>query len=105
LRLKKNLLRCLQTIGYEGNPEGVAFSTDTEMPDGFEYRILKDKTADTLYYWYKPKLEVDSLILNINHPQTTKTYTVRIRDKERDSLRLEASPSGTINYDEDFKIS
>lgn len=92
-------------IGYEGNPEGVAFSTDTEMPDGFEYRILKDKTADTLYYWYKPKLEVDSLILNINHPQTTKTYTVRIRDKERDSLRLEASPSGTINYDEDFKIS
>ncbi len=97
-------------IGYEGNPEDVAFSLDSitsdVVPEEFEYRVSKDKETDTLYYWYKPKLEVDSLVLSIKHPQITEeTYTVRIRDKERDSLLIEAEPSGTISYDEDFKIS
>ncbi|WP_203256060.1 Ig-like domain-containing protein [Hyunsoonleella ulvae] len=92
-------------IGYEGNPEGIAFSLDSEVPQDFEYRISKDKKTDTLYYWYKPKLEVDSLVMNIEHPQASKTFTVRIRDKERDSLTIEAKPDGTIRYDEDFKIS
>lgn len=92
-------------IGYEGNPEGLNFSWSSEVPDDFEYRISKNKDTDTLYFWYKPKLEIDSLVLNIEHPQITKEYTVRIRDKERDSLMLEAEPNGTINYDEDFKIS
>lgn len=92
-------------IGYEGNREGVQFSLNSEVPEDFEYRITKDKEKDTLYYWYKPKLEVDSLIMNIEHPQISEEYTVRIRDKERDSLLIEAEPSGTIRYDEDFKIS
>ncbi|TBM98990.1 hypothetical protein EYD45_15855 [Hyunsoonleella flava] len=92
-------------IGYEGDPEGVRFSMISEVPEDFEYRISKNKETDTLYYWYKPKLEVDSLILHIEHPQITKEYTVRIRDKERDSLMLEVEPSGTIAYDADFKIS
>ncbi|GGD21985.1 Ig-like domain-containing protein [Hyunsoonleella pacifica] len=92
-------------VGYEGNPDGIAFSLDSEVPQDFEYRISKDKKTDTLYYWYKPKLEVDSLIMNIEHPQASKTYTVRIRDKERDSLIIEAQPDGSIRYDEDFKVS
>jgi len=92
-------------IGYEGNREGVKFSLNSEVPEDFEYRTTKDKKKDTLYYWYKPKLEVDSLIMNIEHPQISEEYTVRIRDKERDSLLIEAEPSGTIRYDEDFKIS
>jgi uncharacterized protein (DUF2141 family) len=92
-------------IGYEGNPEGVTFSLNSEVPEDFEYRITKDKEKDTLYYWYKPKLEVDSLVFNIAHPQITKEYIVRIRDKERDSLLMEAEPSGTIRYNEDFRIS
>lgn len=92
-------------IGYEGDSEGVKFTLDSEVPEDFDYKITKDKKTDTLYYWYTPKLEVDSLVLNIKHPQVTKSYTVRIKDKERDSLILEATPSGTISYDEDFKIS
>ena len=93
-------------IGYEGSPEGVKFSLDSdEVPEDFEYRVSKNKDTDTLYYWYKPKLEVDSVVMHIEHPQISKAYTVRIRDKERDSLLIDAEPSGTIQYDEDFKIS
>ncbi len=92
-------------IGYEGNPEGVKFSFKSEIPEDFEYRLSKNKDTDTLYFWYKPKIEIDSLVMTIEHPQITKEYTVRLRDKERDSLMLEAEPNGTIRYDEDFKIS
>lgn len=92
-------------IGYEGDPKGLKFSMNSEVPEGFEYRISKNKDTDTLYFWYKPKLEIDSLVMGIQHPQTSKEYTVRIRDKERDSLKVEAAPNGTIAYDEDFRIS
>lgn len=92
-------------IGYEGNVTDVTFSIDTEVPDDYEYRITKDQKNDTLYYWYKPKLELDSILLNIIHPKITKPFTVRIRDKEKDSLVISAQPNSQITYNEDLKIS
>lgn len=92
-------------IGYEGDYKGLTVTMISEVSEDFEYRITKDPKTDTLYYWYKPKLEMDSLVLNIDHPKINKDYTVRIRDKERDSLLLENSPSGTIAYDQDVSIS
>lgn len=92
-------------LGYEGDYSGIRINMKSEVPENFEYRVTKDKKTDTLYYWYKPRLEVDSLILSIEHPQLSKEYTVRIRDKERDSLMISAEPNGSINYEEDFKIS
>ncbi|MGC6431142.1 MAG: Ig-like domain-containing protein [Jejuia sp.] len=92
-------------IGYEGDYRGVNISMISEVPDDFEYSITKDPKTDTLYYWYKPKLDVDSLVLNIDHPKSIKDYTVRINNKERDSLLIEPEPSGNIEYEQDFKIS
>ncbi len=92
-------------IGYEGDYTGLKVNMKSEVPDDFEYSITKDPKTDTLYYWYKPKLEVDSLVLNIDHPKVSKDYTVRIRDKERDSLLLQPEPNGNIEYDQDFTIS
>ncbi|GAB1855177.1 Ig-like domain-containing protein [Flavobacteriaceae bacterium MHTCC 0001] len=92
-------------MGYEGDYKDLKVILDSEVPNDFEYRITKNKDTDTLFYWYKPKLEIDSLILNLEHPKVTKAYTVRISNKERDSLLLVSEPSGTIQYDEDFKIS
>ncbi|MBC3756949.1 Ig-like domain-containing protein [Hyunsoonleella sp. SJ7] len=92
-------------IGYEGDYTGIKVNMLSEVPEDFKYRITKDEKTDTLYYWYEPKLEVDSLVLSIEHPQTTKEYTVRIRDMEKDSLLVKMEPQGSIRYTEDLLIS
>ncbi|TYA67480.1 hypothetical protein FUA24_23635, partial [Seonamhaeicola marinus] len=58
----------------------------SEVPEEFEYHITKDEKADTLYYWYTPRMEVDSLIFKITSIDYEKDYTARISIQERDSL-------------------
>lgn len=91
-------------FGYEGSYENTSIELLSETPETLEHRITKDEKADSLYYWYKPKLEVDSLIFKVSHLEFEKEYTVKLRDLERDSLTIEGSPSGSIGYDDVFKI-
>ena len=92
-------------FGYEGDYKNIAIKLLTETPEGFEYKITKDEKTDTLYYWYKPKLEIDSLIFKVTHPSNfDKDFTLRTRDMKRDSLIIKTLPSGNIGYDEPFKI-
>jgi uncharacterized protein (DUF2141 family) len=91
-------------FGYEGNNEGMKIDILSETPEDFTYRITKDKKTDSLNYWYKPRLKVDSLLFKVTHPLLEKDFTVRISEQPRDSLILSASPSGTIRNDEPFKI-
>lgn len=92
-------------FGYEGDYKNIAIKLLTETPEGFEYKITKDEKTDTLYYWYKPKLEIDSLIFKVTHPSNfDKDFTLRTRDMKRDSLIIKTIPSGNIGYDEPFKI-
>ncbi|MBJ6369106.1 Ig-like domain-containing protein [Snuella sp. CAU 1569] len=91
-------------FGYEGDHSDVKITMTSEVPDDFDYRITKDEKADTLYYWYKPRLEVDSLLFTVSHPTVKKDFTVRISEQPRDSLTLKSFPSGNIGYDEPFKI-
>ena len=92
-------------FGYEGDYEGMNIDIISETPAEFEYRITKDKKTDTLNYWYKPRLEVDSLIFKVSKNDFEKEFTARISEQKRDSLLIETSPSGSIGYNEDFKIS
>lgn len=91
-------------IGYEGDFSKMKVNIKSEIPADFKARITKDEKTDTLYYWYKPKLEVDSLLLNITHTDFNKDYTVKIRKQKKDSLTINALPSGTIGLEEPFKI-
>lgn len=75
-------------FGYEGSYEGMNITIKSEVPSNFDYRITKDEKTDTLYYWYKPKIEADSLIFNVSKADFSKDYTVRIRNKEQDTLVL-----------------
>ncbi len=91
-------------FGYEGDYKNMAIKMRSETPEDFKYRITKDQKTDTLYYWYKPRLEVDSLLFKVSHTNLEKDFTVRISEQKRDSLEISSSPSGTIQFDEDFKI-
>lgn len=92
-------------FGYEGDYEGMQIDIISETPPEFEYRITKDPKADTLNYWYKPRMEVDSLIFKVSKNDFEKEFTARISEQKRDTLLIQAEPSGNIGYDEDFKIS
>lgn len=92
-------------FGYEGDYEGMNIDIVSKTPPEFEYRITKDKKTDTLNYWYKPRLEVDSLIFKVSKNDFEKEFTARISEQERDSLIIETSPSGNIGYNEGFKVS
>lgn len=92
-------------FGYEGDYRGFRIDLKSEVPAEFASRITKDEKTDTLYYWYKPKLEVDSLIFKVSKLDFQEDFTVRIKDNKRDSLVINASPSSSIEYTELFKIS
>jgi uncharacterized protein (DUF2141 family) len=91
-------------FGYEGDFENMEIKVLSETPEDFQYRITKDPKTDTLNYWYKPKLDIDSLIFKVSKNDFEKEFTVKIKDQVRDSVAIEASPSGIIGYDEDFKL-
>ncbi len=91
---------------YEGNYKNMRISLKSEVPEEFEYRITKDPKTDTLYYWCLPKkLELDSLIFNVSNKTFEKDFTVKIKDKERDSLIVSAEPSGNIAYNDSLFIT
>ena len=91
-------------FGYEGVYEGMKIKLNSDVPEGFDYRITKDFKTDTLNYWYKPKLEVDSLLFSISNIDYEKDYTVRIRKLDRDSLVIQSKPAGAVGYNESFFI-
>ena len=92
-------------FGYEGDYQGMNINMLSETPEDFEYTITKDEKADTLYYWYKPKLEVDSLVFNVTKDDFTKDFTLKIRSKEQDTLKINPKTTGNINFGESYKIS
>lgn len=90
-------------FGYEGKVEGMKINLISETPSYLEHRITKDEKTDTLYYWYSPKVEVDSLIFKVSNADYAKEYTVKIRPQDKDSLILKSITPGSIS--ETFKIS
>lgn len=74
------------------------------VPENFESRITKDRKTDTLHYFYKPKVERDSLKFEVKTPVSIDTLLVRLREAEPDSLQFTFEPSGTINFHQEVKI-
>ena len=92
-------------FGYEGGYKDMSIKILSDIPEDFDYRITKEKETDSLLYWYKPRMEVDSLIFSVTHPTFEKDFTVRISEQERDSLIINTSPNGSIGIEDSFEVS
>lgn len=93
-------------FGYEGDHKGTEIEVTSIVPDTFAYRITKEPTTDSLLYWYKPRLEADSLLFHVKHPSGYEDdFTVRISEQKRDTLKITATPSGTLNFDDRLTFS
>ncbi|MDT0643157.1 Ig-like domain-containing protein [Zunongwangia sp. F363] len=91
-------------FGYEGvtDLDSVQIELLTQKPFGFQSRIIKDPKTDSLYYWYEPKIETDSLAFEIISPASRDTLFTKIADKPKDSLNVTTEPSGSIAFEQDF---
>ncbi|MGM5469341.1 Ig-like domain-containing protein [Flavobacteriaceae bacterium LMO-SS05] len=91
-------------FGFEGDYKDVQIELLDKTPEDFEHRITKDTKTDSLYYWYKPKLELDSTRFVVTNKTYRDTLKYKFRDLKRDSLIFNASPSGTIHFYQDFQL-
>jgi uncharacterized protein (DUF2141 family) len=91
-------------FGFEGDYKSTDIQIQSATPEGFEKRITKDAKTDTLYYWHKPKLEIDSSFFVIKNKKFTDTVLHRFRDLKQDTLVIKSLQSGSIDFDEDFQL-
>ncbi|MGB0981727.1 MAG: Ig-like domain-containing protein [Winogradskyella sp.] len=89
---------------FEGDYESMRIKILTATPKNYQTRVIKDPETDTLYYWYKPKLEIDSALFVVSNKDYTDTLKHRFRTLKADSLRLNKLGSSNLNFNEDFKI-
>jgi len=91
-------------FGYEGDYKHMKIELLGDSLKHIESRITKDKTKDSLYFWYKPKIEKDSALFVIRNKTFVDTLTHKFRDIEKDSLTIKAIQSGTLNFIDDFML-
>jgi len=92
----------------------IKFRYEGEAKDDVIIKLLSDKKIvstitkevdnDTLQYWFKPNIDLDSLNFTMSHEQEIDSFTVRIRKKVKaDSLAFKPL-SMNLDFDMDYKI-
>lgn len=92
-------------FGYNGDGNDIKIDALTTLPDSVETLILKDRETDTLHYWLKPT-DLDSIIFTVTNTKLEQidTFTVKSRKLPMDSMRLNATVSGKMNFEDAFGI-
>ena len=91
-------------FGYEGDAKDLSIELMSPTPEDFESKIYRDIKSDTLQYWFRPSLEVDSLLFVAKNYEKIDTLNVRIRDLYKDSLKLTALNRGLLTLKDTLKI-
>ncbi len=91
-------------FGYEGISDSVKIELLSEKPSDFDYRIVKDREKDTLHYYFKPKIEADSLLFEVRNQNYIDTLTAYLRELPKDTLQFDSFPKGGIGFDENFEL-
>ncbi|MBT8377222.1 MAG: hypothetical protein KJO22_10150, partial [Bacteroidia bacterium] len=89
---------------YQGDFKDMQIEVISRLPETFASVTTKDPETDSMYYWYKPKLEMDSVIFVVKRNAYRDTLVHRINSATKDSLTISALQSGSLNFYEDFTI-
>ena len=93
-------------FGYEGRLSNTNITLLTDTPDNFEYRVLKDRTTDSLHYWFKPFLEeTDSLVFKVESGTYNDTLITRFKDQFADTLEIAKADKINILLNKAFTVS
>ena len=91
-------------FGYQGISDRVKIELLSEKPTDFSSRIVKDRETDTLHYYFKPKIEADSLLFAVGKKNYQDTLTVYLRELPKDTLEFDSFPKGGIGFEEAFEL-
>ncbi|MDT7829143.1 Ig-like domain-containing protein [Pricia sp. S334] len=93
-------------FGYFGDASEVEIEPLTPLPDTVRTKILKERNKDTLNYWFTP-FEMDSILFKITNEKAKviDTFTVKTRKVDIDSLQLNPSQNGSLNFHDPFYIA
>ncbi|WP_228853640.1 Ig-like domain-containing protein [Aegicerativicinus sediminis] len=92
-------------IPYQGDRKNLNIEIfGDSLPDNLETRLTKDKKTDTLYYWYRPKVEIDSAKFRFENLTYVDTVKYRFRDLPRDSMQIKPLYSGSLDFDKVFSL-
>lgn len=92
--------------GYLGKIEDMSVEVLDPTPAGFEQTYYFDSKKDTVYYWFRPALERDTLQLAITANGITDTARVRLpHDMPIDSLRINPITGGMVTFKENFEFT
>ena len=87
-------------IGFRGkvNLDSLKFKFLNTPEENFDYRISKVTDKDSLYLWFKPQLQTDSLWMQVSSPNRIDTLQTRITEEPKDSLIISFEPSGNLDF-------
>lgn len=91
-------------FGYEGEADGLQIETLSDVPPDFVSAIFKDETKDTLHYWFKPSIDMDSLVFKVSNKDRIDTTMLRMRKLFKDSLTVSAVKTGVVKLKDTFKL-
>lgn len=89
---------------YEGSYENMRIEVLGDIPEGYTTRITKDTETDTLYYWYKPKFEIDTTFFVVTNEKYVDTFKHRFRSLDADTLSTRIISPRNLNYDKHFTL-
>jgi len=101
-QIRKNRIK----FRYEGkyNPDIKIKLTTKNTPKEFQSKITKNIDNDTLNYWFKPPLKLDSLNFVVSHQKTIDSFKVKLRKKVKpDSLFFKPAKQA-MTFDRNFSI-
>lgn len=91
-------------LGFEGNPNFDSLKVESFGDKIEKYKLTKSADSDTIFYWFKSQKLIDSLEFQVPVKNGYKSYVIRTRDIDNDSLKISSKPSGVINFNDQFKI-
>ncbi|MBC8455549.1 MAG: Ig-like domain-containing protein [Flavobacteriales bacterium] len=91
-------------FGFEGKIG--KFKIDLIQPIDLELqnRIIKDRDSDTLYYWLKPSLDIDSIKFLVSTKTKIDTFKINLRKNKIDSLQIKSLQSNVLKFDENLEL-
>lgn len=93
-------------FGFEGDYQNTKIRITSKTPNNYKFLVTKDPKTDSLNYWYKPRFkDTDSLLFQVKNKDYIEDFTVKISEQKRDTLIMESSPRGNMNFNDTFKVT
>ena len=90
-------------FGFSGEYSDVEIELIDDFKIDIKSIITKNKEKDTLNYWFS-EVEFDSIRFTLKNKEKKESYTVKYKEKEKDSLVIVPSVNSTLDLNDKFKL-